>query len=806
MTAVVSGRVQHVGGAVLCALTLVWIVVSVLAAPHREAVKGQLDKPATVPLVRVAAVRSMSTFPIDAPGQVNPGWRYYKSVGATAQPHPAATGWYLGGPDTTVLIHLPWASPLTRLTAQAVDAGGRLRTVAIRLPSSGSPWTPVTVPDAGAGIAFRLLAATYHGGVLDVSQPYSARVDVGAGLQASARIALTTVGAVTLLLGPGFVLAAWRRRPVDVLTVPLPGVLILTGVGLAGWAAGGWRQVTTFSISSAAYGVALTLTVVVAAVLFLAWLRIGNRVVLSRSSGVVLAVFGLVLVVAICRASWSGSPPGELLGGSISRVLENGDRPDARTSYYNAAIALGGIDPFGSLSRMFFAPYSFGDRGPVPGLAAVPLIVGGHGRSVGTLTQPWQPFDPQGFAAYRIALETMNLFVLLGVSGVSRRLAGRRAAIAAALLAGLTPFVLHETYFTWPKMMAAFFVMVAAGQVIRRRYFTAGAAMIGGYLCHPLAMLWICGLLLLVVWRERRHVTGRRAGPLGRSAPPTVFITAAAKVLAAPFVVGLGWTAFTSHFQGSTNPMLSYVRQADGRPVTGVTAWLVGRAHELATTLLPGYAVYWKPARLETATAHGVSTNVQRWALQYWTTLPFAFGLLGVPLLVWALVIAWRRDWLAITAAVVVPFLTFIVFWGSFASGSMREGLHPFLATLIVVCAVSHTTARPTIARTAVWAIACGRWIECILMIAGAMIIEHRPLITTEFAVTDIAAIASGLAALALLTIAAVRADRIATWTEAPLRGHASPSIGATYAPADPRDAGHNESAVGSLSGIRRRC
>ena len=49
------------------------------------------------------------------------------------------------------------------------------------------------------------------------------------------------------------------------------------------------------------------------------------------------------------------------------------------------------------------------------------------------------------------------------------RLAGRGAARFAVLLAATTLFLVHEVWFTWPKMLAASFVVLAAVAVLGRR-------------------------------------------------------------------------------------------------------------------------------------------------------------------------------------------------------------------------------------------------------------------------------------------------------------------------------------------------
>jgi len=68
---------------------------------------------------------------------------------------------------------------------------------------------------------------------------------------------------------------------------------------------------------------------------------------------------------------------------------------------------------------------------------------------------------------------------------------------------------------------------------------------------------------------------------------------------------------------------------------------------------------------------------------QYWTGLPFGVAIVFFPLLVLGLVRAARRAPLAFLCLVAFPFALFAVYWGSFDSGLMREGLHPWVLTVL---------------------------------------------------------------------------------------------------------------------------
>src|SRR5438105_8166965 len=136
------------------------------------------------------------------------------------------------------------------------------------------------------------------------------------------RTVLTAVLVVTVLIGPGIVLRAWRPRWLPSLTyVPLPGLATLIVAGLVTWALA--RTVSPKLVSDVWLAAALVLIAALA-------LRRPPRIdrALSRAERRTLGVAGLLLAVVVAKALWSVGPVGELYGGTVSRTLEVGDRSD----------------------------------------------------------------------------------------------------------------------------------------------------------------------------------------------------------------------------------------------------------------------------------------------------------------------------------------------------------------------------------------------------------------------------------------------------------------------------------------------
>ena len=103
--------------------------------------------------------------------------------------------------------------------------------------------------------------------------------------------------------------------------------------------------------------------------------------------------------------------------------------------------------------------------------------------------------------AYRLAMMSFAAIAFLALWDLVRRLAGRRGAYFAVLLAATTPFLVHEVWFTWPKMVAAAMVLLAAICVIQRRPLQGGLLVGFGYLMHPGALLAVPTLGLIALGR-----------------------------------------------------------------------------------------------------------------------------------------------------------------------------------------------------------------------------------------------------------------------------------------------------------------
>jgi len=579
-----------------------------------------------------------------------------------------------------------------------------------------------------------VLALAALGCALGLAEPPAASQQGGGGQQLLDLLrVLGTVGLVlSLLLGPG---VAWRvlnerERTPSLAFLPLPGLLAMIVAGGLAWALAG--DVEPRNTCSA---LLLPLLGLVAGVVLFA----GPEEIFEREEQRCLLVVGCVLGLAVARALWSLGAEGELYGGAISRTLEVGDRSDSRISFIVPQLVANDASPYGPIGNFLYAPYNFSSRGPLSGLASTPIVLlsGGH-PPTGYPEQPWAPFDPEGFMAYRLAMMTFACTAFISLWDLTRRLAGIAAARLALVLAATTPFLVHEVWFTWPKMAAAAFVLSAAICVISNRPLAGGLLVGAGYLMHPVALLSLPVLGLITLWPLRGARWNRpRVEQL-------LLLGAGLAVFAVAWRIVNG-----SHYDQST--FLDYFTSAGTDLHPDLGAWAVFRLKSFANTLVPLLLPLASTTNASINVAGGTSPGVVHFFFQYWNTLPFAVAIVFFPLL---LVSLWRsaRRWpWAVFAVVVVPFLAFTIYWGSSTAGMMREGLQAWALTLVVVVACEQASSNFGWLRSLpVRVLLALRVVEVVAVAMAPTLATRHALLDDRFVLSD------AVAVLAMLGFAAV--------------------------------------------------
>jgi hypothetical protein len=550
----------------------------------------------------------------------------------------------------------------------------------------------------------------------------------------------TVALALVLVFGPGLVWQAWRRS--GFVSVLWPGPLVLALGGGLCWVGGGIVRPSSIADVWVA-GLLLALGVT-------AWkLRPWER--WSRLETGVLALVALTVIGVAAKAAFSGGPAGELYAGSISRTLEIGDRPDSRIPFCTVQMVAKHLAPYGPEASAYLAPYNFSHRGPLPGLAAAPIVLAlGCRPRLELPDRPWVPFDHEGFAAYRIVLAALAAAALVAVAGLLVQLRGAAAAAMGAGLLALSPFFWHETFFTWPKLTTAAWVVGAFALILRRRTWLAGIAFGGAFLFHPMALLSLpfAGLWYLtqrsVPWRHR---LGEAAGfSLGFAA-----------------VMGV-WVALNHGHYGQMG-FLQYLTSADGGAATWHTWWR-SRLENFADTFLPFYVLAMH-ADHPSFNALGLrSDGVTQFFFQAWTALPFAVGLVT-----WlALLPAFCRGILRRPAAawlvVLGPVLLIMIYYGATITGVMRECGHVFFLSGWIFLVWSAEDLVPK------WIFSPGflglRGLEVLLMMFASSLIPASRTWSSVWALNDALWLAVSLAAVSLSAYVSWRLVRQAVPALAP--------------------------------------
>jgi hypothetical protein len=563
---------------------------------------------------------------------------------------------------------------------------------------------------------------------------------------------LATAGlAVALVLGPGIALRAalprWRRAGLGFLF--LPGFLVLAGVGALAWALAG-----SVAPDETSYAILIPLLGLLAGCL----LGAGPAALLDRDERRCLLVAGCVLGYAVARALWSLGPEGELYGGTISRTLEVGDRSDSRISFHLVQLVAQGQGPYSELATSFYSPYNFSSRGPLSGLASAPIVLASGGRPPATLPeQPWQPFDAEGFMAYRLAMMTFACSAFVSLWDLVRRLAGSRAAWLGLLLAATTPFLVHEVWFTWPKMLAASCVLLAAICVVDGRLIRAGLLAGLGYLMHPVAMLSLPALALLALW------------PLRGAVPLRPQVKRLAALAVGPAIALLSWRWLNgSHYTQSG--FVEYFKEAGSNLHPDPGAWLKYRAESVGNTLVPLLVILIAAGSLSLNVVGGTSPPVIHFFFQYWNGLPFGVAIIFFPLLLISLYRAGRRWPWPVFATVIVPFLVFAAYWGSSSSGMLREGLQAWILTLVVVVACQQAAEGfPWLRSGPIRAILALRTVELLaIVLVPTLATGRHVLIAPGRPLTDTVALLGMIATAALLATLIWRSGGSAAAAPAP--------------------------------------
>jgi hypothetical protein len=417
-------------------------------------------------------------------------------------------------------------------------------------------------------------------------------------------------------------------------------------------------------------------------------LRARRELTLMAPLAATLAVAALVVVSVVAKATYSGGPEGELFRGTVGRTLAVGDRSDSGIPYTIVQLAAQGISPTSDAGEREFSPWTFYSRGPLAGLVTVPVLLATGGTPPAKWpSDPWEPYDRLGYAAYRIVLMVLASGVIVALFGALAIPLGERWALVGAGLLALSPFGVHEVMFTWPKWPATAGILLGFMLAQANRGYWAGAALAVGFFYHPMALLAAPWIALWVLARNRNN--------------PRHGIRVLLRMTAATCVLVLPWmflAAFTPHLPDSTHgghsTFLRYWVLADYEPATWQT-WWKSRWRNFANTFIP-FRLYWVDGNHPTLNSfYGPSPPVVRFAFSWWNSLPIGLGL-GLWAVSTVAIVRALRIWPAMVGLLIVgPALTITAYFGAISAGLMREcGHFLFVAIIGLTCAVAARSDR----------------------------------------------------------------------------------------------------------------
>ncbi len=576
-----------------------------------------------------------------------------------------------------------------RLWAEFRDAAGTVTRVDCPLGNPREQWGIWEIVRPSDAVAVRLVAedrASDHTGWLAFSHPFRAWPGALTASYQHAQIWTTLALALLLIWGPALALIA-RRTGVS---TPLPndtsrpacsiplligaGPLLLASFGVVIWVLSPWVRPPV----SAQVLVALS------------WLAIGACLHRrgfswpeSAALGRVFGIMGLVTVAVVAKSFHSVGPEGELFRGTVSRNFEMADRIDSRYSFYSVQAAAHARSPNAPETERFYSPWTFFSRGPLAGLASIPVVLATGGQPSNVVPENrWQPFDATGFAAYRVLMIALAGTVLVALFLMLVPLVGEKWAGIATGLVALAPFGVHEILFTWPKWAATAWLIACFGLAHARRPAAAGLALGVGFLFHPLVLLWAPWIAL---WSAGRGE--RRAAP---------FVLALARFGAGAAVLVIPWMAlgtFMPHLP--TTPLAGqsgffrYFTRADWQPATWSTWWHT-RWMNFANTFVPlhGYLADASFNHPKLGSAYEPSSRVVKFSQLWWNSLPFALGIGLWGLSLAALARATRTLAAVVILFVAAPALFCVAYWGMDPLGLMRECGHPLFIAIVVITVI----------------------------------------------------------------------------------------------------------------------
>lgn len=473
---------------------------------------------------------------------------------------------------------------------------------------------------------------------------------------------------------PGLALnSAMRRAPVSVALLPVAGFALAAGAGLAIWLAGpptGGAIATVYKLLH----VAFALVVIVFERRAPAYDADGRHALRLYSVAVAVVTVWSIVPLTVEK---------EFFAGTNVRGRMVASPPDNAIPYFTAAYFLDHSDGGADETRYFGHEWTVTSRGPLP---AWVVVTGLSAFKVKPHEPPliapnaW-PADREGYFVSRIAGIFTNAFVILGAFSLLKTFVPARRDLLWFGMGwvALSPVVMINLAFLWPKMLATYFGLLAAVEIAgKRRGPETGLWLALAYLSHPVGVLIAAPALLwsgVLAARGALLFRVRSDFFVGRIAWNGLWMV----VFASP------WLLFKI-LEGKPDVFFRYpLGHGHGfQAAPSLESWLSCRWDNIWYSLVPG--TLWQ-SDLLVRWANGLSTP-GHWAMNCAKTLPF-----GVGIAMFLLVVRWlwvRRNGTLNTFRICVlgaGFLLMVVVWGFSRDGLGRNCLEPLVVFTIIATA-----------------------------------------------------------------------------------------------------------------------
>ena len=473
---------------------------------------------------------------------------------------------------------------------------------------------------------------------------------------------------ILLVFAPSMTWNILAGRRIDLALMPIPGILLLSLWGFISW---WWPGGLSFNVISIFYAV-LVIIILVGIFIF------KFRPCATIEDKIVLSIVALIFVQAITvginplpvgqEYNSGGAQPGRMIASP----------PDHGIPFDTARYFFAGLDGK-ERSKEFFGELNVTSRGPLVPLginALFNLFILKGGQESGGLNSIVG--GPQHLASIYGWL--LNSLVVFGVFQVCRAAEVKKTTLLVAISwVALAPVTIINVVYTWPKLLATYFILLAVSSIIFKRIFVAGIFMGLAWLSHPvgalaLPALWLFVLLYPDGLQDKSYIAR------------TEWLVGGCLIIMMPWIY-YKWSL------AAPDPFLKYVLGGgEGlKPAQTLTVWLETRWNNVIYTIIP--FKFFFDGRMSTW-LYGPLNNGLRWFVQYAKELPGQLGF-SCFIVAYSALILFKKtsDSKAFLGTLIVFFITQIVFWGFSSDGLGRNSLEPLTVLLIVFSCIYYEKA-----------------------------------------------------------------------------------------------------------------